>query len=71
MPPLVEVKRLRAGGRIDADATRSRSSESRTTLRRTDAIAKMSLLPTLCDRLTAAEQELARLNAAYRQSPTT
>ena len=34
-----------------------------------DAIAQMSLSPALRDRLTAAEQELARLNAASRQSP--
>jgi len=36
-----------------------------------DAIAQMSLSPALRDRLTAAEQELARLNAASGQSPTT
>ena len=36
-----------------------------------DAIVQMSLSPALRDRLTAAEQELARLNTASRQSPST
>lgn len=41
------------------------------TVRLVDAIAQMSLSPALRDRLTVAEQELARLNAASRQSPST